>query len=145
MPFIKYKGEPIYFDSLDEAKAEIDRRATTPSPGQKGATDGPWTLSRFKDYTGRLSTQQVKMLQELVKSDHGRTAKDLAPALGFGSAKSFGPVLAAMSKHAKKAGISFDAVMKSDRIDVGNEKMLVFNAAPAFVKIATEAGWKVGE
>jgi hypothetical protein len=143
MPFIKYKGEPIYFDTLDEAKTAIDGK---PGSSKGGAIDGPWTAARFKDYTSRLSQPQLRMLQELVKSPHGtRTAKDLASSLGFTSGKAFGPVLAAMSKHAKKAGIGFETVMHSERKEIGNENMLVFTAAPAFMKIAVESGWKVGE
>jgi hypothetical protein len=153
MPFIKHNGVAIHFENLEDAIAYAEKYggitaagAQKNSAGQRNGEGGPWTMSLFKDYTGRLSATQIRMLQEVVKSGHQRTAKDLASTLGFSSgAKSFGPILAAMSKHAKKAGVSFDAVMKSDRIDVGDEKMLVFNAAPAFVKIASEAGWKVGE
>lgn len=144
MPFIKYKGESIYFDTLDEAKAAIDAKPGSTKTGT--VSDGPWTAARFKDYTSRLSQPQLRMLQELVKSPHGtRTAKDLASSLGFSSSKAFGPVLAAMSKHAKKAGINWETVMRSDRREIGNENMLVFTASPTFMKVAEESGWKVGE
>ena len=36
------------------------------------------------------------MLQELVKSSHGKTAKDLAHVVGLATAKSFGPIMAAI-------------------------------------------------
>jgi hypothetical protein len=143
MPFIKYKGESIYFDTIEEAKAAIDGGMRGSVAAAKGGSDGPWTMPRFKDYVGRLSQPQVRMLQELVKSPHGRrTARDLASSIGFNTSKAFGPILAAMSKHAKKAGIGFEAVLKSSREDVGNETVLVFTAAPAFVRIASDAGWE---
>src|SRR6266496_3816955 len=98
MPHIKHKGVEIHFDTLDEAIAAAERISGGGSfsdakphshNGGSPSVDGRWTLSRFKDYVGRLSGPQAKMLQELVKSPHGRTAKDLAPTLGFDSAKAF--------------------------------------------------------
>jgi len=144
MPYIKYNGEPIYFDTLDEAKAAIDGKA---GGGKKDPTaNGPWTPARFKDYVNRLSDSQQKMLRELVKSPSGqRTAKDLATAASLSSPKAFGPVLAAMSKHAKRAGINFDSVMSSERKEIGGEEMLVFTAAPAFMQVSAEQGWRVTE
>jgi hypothetical protein len=144
MPFIKYNGEAIYFDTLEEAKAAIDGKQA----GSKGTSGGagPWTQGRFKDYIARLSAPQVKILQELVKSPSGvKTAKDLASAGGLSGPKAFGPVMAALSKHAKRAGISFDNVLKSERKDIGGEEMLVFTASPAFMKTSAEAGWSVSE
>lgn len=143
MPFIKYKGESIYFETLEEAKHAIDGGTIASGSLSSKNASGPWTLSRFKDYTGRLSAPQLRMLAELVRSPDGRTAKDLASALDLGSAKAFGPVLAAMSRHARKIGISFDTVMKSERIDVGNEKMLHFTVSDGFRAIAAEAKWKL--
>lgn len=85
------------------------------------------------------------MLQELARTPHGRTAKDMAQALGFGSDKAFGPVLAAMSKHAKNAGIDFGEVLTSERITVGRDKILEFKATQSFLRMAAEAGWKIGD
>lgn len=147
MPYIKYNGEPIYFDTLEEARAAIDALSGGKGKAKTGsAGHGPWTASRFKDYTGRLSQPQLKLLQELVKSPEGsKTAKDLASAVQFKSDKAFGPVLAAMSKHAKKAGLSFDTIMRSERKDIGNDSVLVFTVAPSFSKIAAEQGWRVSD
>jgi hypothetical protein len=147
MPYIKYNGEPIYFDTLEEARDAIDKLSGGKPKAKSGTSaDGVWTAARFKDYTGRLSQSQLKLLQELVKSPEGsRTAKDLASVAQFKGDKAFGPVLAAMSKHAKKAGLSFDKILKSERKDIGNDSVLVFTAAPSFIKIAEEQGWKVSD
>ena len=132
MPSIKWKGVEIHFDTFDEAIAAAERLASG-SGGARGddaaktngagplIADGRWTVSRFRDYVGRLSQPQTRMLQELVRTPHGRTAKDLAQVLGFQSAKAFGPVMAAMSKHARNAGIDFAEVLTSDRIVVGRD------------------------
>src|SRR5687768_6133276 len=117
MRSIMYKGVPIYFETLEDAMEAIDksggsvgasgeRKTSRPTTG-----DGRWTMSRFNDFIGRLTDGQQKLLRELVSSPHGRMGRDLAPTLGFKSPKAFGPVLAAMSKHAKKTGVGFQEVM----------------------------------
>ena len=85
------------------------------------------------------------MLQELEKTPHGRTAKDLASELGLETTKAFGPILAAMSRHAKGVGISHDDVMVSERITIGRDKILEFRATSAFIRIAQAGGWKTSE
>lgn len=149
MPSIKYKGHEIYFDSLEEAIAAIDVIASTDGAAVSqvrriSASEGRWTVSRFRDFVGRLSAPQTKLLQELVTSPHGKVGKDLAQTLGFKSPKAFGPVLAAMSKHAKKTGIAFNEVLMSTRITIGNDQDTEFKATDAFIQIALEAGWRSG-
>jgi len=150
------KGREVFAETLDDLDALLERY---PGSGasesgaderhsaqrSKGSQDGRWPASRFKDFISRLSAPQVRMLQELVKSPHGRTAKDLASILGFRDAKVFGPVMAAMSKHAKKTGVRIQDVLTTDRLDLGdNEKVTEFKATDSFAKAASEAGWSRG-
>ena len=147
---ILYRGVQIQCESLDEAVAMAERLGgglvgSEDGAGQnhgRGVVEGRWTVSRFQDFTGRLSEPQRNMLQELVRNSHGRTAKDLAHTLALSTSKSFGPLLAAMSKHAKKAGVRMEDVLSSERVDLGDEKMLEFRAAGTFARIAGEAGWR---
>ncbi|HEV3057063.1 MAG TPA: hypothetical protein VGY48_02395 [Vicinamibacterales bacterium] len=145
-------GREVTAESLDDLEALLDRfpgthstPAETHSPSHragKAHPDGPWPASRFKDFIGRLTDSQRRMLQELVKSQHGKTARDLAQILGFRDAKVFGPVMAAMSKHAKKTGVRIQDVLTTERIDVGDhEKATLFKAADSFARAAGEAGW----
>jgi hypothetical protein len=150
------KGREVFAETLDDLDALLERYPGSSgsdanhdernsSQRSKGGQDGRWPASRFKDFISRLSAPQVRMLQELVKSPHGRTAQDLASILGFRDAKVFGPVLAAMSKHAKKTGVRIQDVLTTDRIDLGdNEKVTEFKATESFAKIAGEAGWSRG-
>ncbi len=149
------KGREVFADTLDDLEALLERypgsssedasnerRTSGPS---KGGGDGRWPASRFKDFTGRLTPPQLRMLHEIVKSQHGKTAKDLAQILGFRDAKVFGPVMAAMSKHAKKTGVRIQDVLTTDRIDVGDgEKVTQFKATESFARAASEAGWSRG-
>ena len=127
------KGREVIAETLDDLDALLERYpgsglSDAPSdrhgsnPLNRSTGEGRWPASRFKDFTGRLSAPQVRMLQELVKSPHGRTARDLAQILGFKDAKVFGPLLAAMSKHAKKTGVRIQDIMTNDRIDVGDDE-----------------------
>lgn len=147
------KGREVIAETLDDLDALLERypgsnssESPTERHGSHGkGADGRWPISRFKDFTSRLTAPQVRMLQELVKSPHGRTARDLAQILGFKDAKVFGPLLAAMSKHAKKTGVRIQDVMTTDRIDVGdNEKVTEFKATESFARTAVEAGWSRG-
>jgi hypothetical protein len=148
------KGREVIAETLDDLDALLERYpgSSTESASSekrpqasKGGIDGRWPASRFKDFTGRLTPPQLRMLQEVVKSQHGKTAKDLAQILGFRDAKVFGPVMAAMSKHAKKTGVRVQDVLVTDRIDVGDgEKVTQFKATESFARAAAEAGWSRG-
>lgn len=147
------KGREVIAETLDDLEALLERfpgSHATPSeeqavPRGRGGVDGRWPPSRFKDFIGRLTDPQRRMLQELVKSQHGKTARDLASILGFRDAKVFGPVMAAMSKHAKKTGVGIQDVLTTERVDVGdNEKATMFKVADSFARAAGEAGWSRG-
>jgi hypothetical protein len=150
------KGHEVIAETIEDLEALLERFPGSSSDnqyqgGQRGARgaksnpDGPWPPSRFRDFIERLTDSQRRMLQELVKSQHGKTARDLAQILGFSSAKVFGPVMAAISKHAKKTGVRIKDVLTTDRIDVGdNEKATLFKAADSFCRAAIEAGWPQG-
>jgi hypothetical protein len=150
---IEYRGAVAICESIEDAAALLGRltggATSLAGPGDGARNDvhseGRWTVARFRDFVGRLSQPQVRMLQELVRIPHGRTAKDLAPTLNFSTPKSFGPIMAAMSKHAKKAGIGIQEVLTSERVSVGNELLLEFKATPTFMRVATEAGWRTDE
>jgi hypothetical protein len=146
------KGREVIAETLDDLEALLDRfPGSHAAPDEHGVhrpkttSDGRWPASRFKDFIGRLTDPQRRLLQELVKSQHGKTARDLAQILGFRDAKVFGPVMAAMSKHAKKTGVRIQDVLTTERVDVGdNEKETMFKAADSFARAAVEAGWSRG-
>jgi hypothetical protein len=149
-------GRIVFAETVDDLDALLERYPGSDtddavsgprrgSGGKGSAGDGRWPASRFKDFTSRLSPPQLRMLQEVVKSQHGKTAKDLAQMLGFRDAKVFGPLMAAMSKHAKKTGVRVQDVLTTDRIDVGDgDKLTQFKATESFARAAHEAGWTLG-
>jgi len=147
---VSHRGADAFCDTPEEA-AELlrllggDSNQSQPAlqtHQQKGGdADGRWTLSRFRDFIARLTQQQSKMLEELVRSAHGKTAKDIAQIIGV-NPKALGPMLAAMSKHAKKSGVGIDDVLNNTKIEVGGERMSEFKATPSFARVAVQHGWR---
>ena len=43
------------------------------------------------------------------------------------------------------AGVRMEDVLSSERVDLGDEKMLEFRAAGTFARIAGEAGWRTSQ
>jgi hypothetical protein len=152
---IMINGREVFAETLDDLEALLERFPGSATGGTSShhadvgrgvkGDAGRWSPSRFKDFTGRLTQPQLRLLQELVKSPHGRTSRDLAQVLGFRDAKVFGPLLAAISKHAKKTGVGIQEVLATERIDVGdNEKTTQLKATDAFARAAVDAGWVRG-
>jgi hypothetical protein len=146
---IVHAGVEIFCDTVDEAIEFATRLAggvSTSSRAQHAGTSvassssSRWTVSRFASFMGQLQDQQRKLLRALVTSPDGQTDTALRQLLGLSSNKAFGPILTGISRRAKKAGVSLNDVLTSERITVGNERVLEFKATPAFTHIAKEAG-----
>ena len=149
---IVHQGVEIYCDTVDET-LEIASRLAGQSPSPKAGSPhsaqshnsgssvlSRWTVSRFNAFMLQLQDQQRKLLRMLVASPDGQTDTALRQHLSLSSNKSFGPILTGISRRAKKAGVGLTDVLTSERITVGNERVLEFKAAPAFANIAKEAG-----
>jgi hypothetical protein len=143
---VVHQGVEIYCETVDETLEIVARLAGQPAP-QKTATSSNssqvgsrWTASRFVGFMAQLQDQQRKLLRSLVGSPDGMTDSALRQHLGLSSNKAFGPILTGISRRAKKAGVSLTDVLTSERITVGNERVLEFKAAPAFASVAREAG-----
>ena len=148
---IVHQGVEIYCETADETLEIVSRlsgqQAPPPSsktPSSSGASSHPsgsrWTISRFTAFMSQLQDQQRKLLRSLVTSPDGQTDSALRQHLGLSSNKAFGPILTGISRRAKKSGVSLADVLTSERIQVGDERVLEFKAAPAFASIARDAG-----
>jgi hypothetical protein len=144
---VMHRGIEIHCDTPEEAAAIAERLAgsvsarpeDTGGPGVSGG-GSRWTVSRFNSFMAQLRDQQRKLLRSLVNSPDGQTDTALRQHLGLSSNKAFGPILTGISRRAKKAGVGLTDVLVSERITVGNERVLEFKATPAFASIAREAG-----
>jgi hypothetical protein len=145
---VVHQGVEIYCDTVDATLEIVARLAgkvpagkshesTLPSSANAGSR---WTISRFNTFMLQLQDQQRKLLRSLVSSPDGQTDSALRQHLGLSSNKAFGPILTGISRRAKKVGVSLADVLTSERISVGNERVLEFKASPAFANIAKDAG-----
>lgn len=147
---IVHHGVEIFCDTVDDALAIAARLAgasepsgtkhSHPAPQSSQANTTRWTVSRFSTFMSELQEQQKKMLKALLSSPDGQTDTSLKQHLGLSSNKAFGPILTGISRKAKKVGVSLTDVLTSERITVGNDRVLEFKACPAFASVAKEAG-----
>ncbi|MFQ5662567.1 MAG: hypothetical protein ACE5HL_01895 [Terriglobia bacterium] len=141
-----HEGVEIHCETAEEAiEIAAKLRGTHPSPrkgkGEFSLTGSRWTVARFKNFAGQLQDKQRKFLRELVSSPDGLTDSALRQSLGLTTNKAFGPILTAISRKAKKVGIDLKEVYTSDKVNLGSgQQVLEFKAAPAFIKVADEAG-----
>jgi hypothetical protein len=148
---VVHNGIEIFCETVDETMEIVSRLSGQPitakgspssPPHDRGnsQTSSRWTVHRFTTFISQLQDQQRKLLRSLVTSPDGQTDTALRQHLGLSSNKAFGPILTGISRRAKKAGVSLGDVLSSERITVGNERVLEFKAAPQFANIAKEAG-----
>lgn len=149
---VKHLGVEIICETVDETMEIVSRLSGQSAHPKGGERPGPtiaagvghagsrWTVSRFTSFMSQLQDQQRKLLASLVTSPDGQIDSALRSHLGLSSNKAFGPILTGISRRAKKSGVSLADILTSERIPVGNEKVLEFKATPAFAAIAKEAG-----
>jgi hypothetical protein len=71
----------------------------------------------------------------------GVTDSSLRQSLGVSTNKGFGPILTGISRRAKKAGVSLQDILTSEKVQLSaNEKVSEFKATAAFAQVAKEAG-----
>lgn len=111
--------------------------------GQPEAIGGGsrWTTSRFQTFIGQLHDQQRKFLRQILSNPDGLTDAVLRQALSLSSNKAFGPIITGISRKAKKAGVSLQDVVSSEKVTLSSgEKVLEYKANPVFVTVSREGG-----
>ena len=147
-----YQGIEIQCETVDEV-AQIAERlgnngdsgapriASVKNPQSAGLAGSRWSVHRFQTFIGQLKDGHRRFLRELVNSPDGQTDTALRQQLGLNSNKGFGPILTAISRRAKKVGMSIQDVLVSEKMTLQNgDKFLEFKASPSFVAVAKEAG-----
>ncbi len=144
---IIHQGVEIHCETADEAIEIAAKLRGAPFTPKKGAHAGQgfggsrWTASRFRTFCSLLQDKQRKFLREVLKSTDGVTATTLRQSLSLSSNKAFGPILTAISRKAKKVGVSLQDVLTSEKILLSSgERVLEFKAAPSFAGVAEQAG-----
>jgi hypothetical protein len=143
-----YRDVEILCDTAEEA-LEVARGVSgspTVIASKKHQAEGSmvgsrWTVSRFNSFTKQLKEKQKKFLSLIIESPDAVTDSILRQALGLTTNKAFGPVLAGISRKAKKSGVSLQDVLSSEKVHLSaDETVLEFKAKGAFVQVAKEAG-----
>lgn len=143
---ILVQGVEIQCDTV-EAAVELARKLATSSPHSDGKAvaadmgNSRWTSSRFQNFTSELKDKQRQLLMLVLDNPDGLTDQSLRQTMGVENNNGFGPIMAAISKRAKKLGIQMTEILTTEKVVMaGGEKMLEFKAAPAFQKIAKASG-----
>jgi len=152
---VVYEGVEIHCETPEQAvEVAVELAAKlrgTPVTGM-GARNGTrspvadlsgsrWTTTRFKNFTSMLREKQRKVLRELLQNPDGITDVVLRQSLNLSDNRGIGPIFTAMSRRAKKVGMSFqDVVISEKSVLTSGERVLEFKAAPSFVAICQEAG-----
>lgn len=149
---VLYQGVEIQCETVDEVAqiAErlgsgsdngVPRSASVKHPHSPGLVNSRWSIHRFQTFIGQLKDRHRRFLRELINSPDGQTDSALRQQLSLNSNKAFGPILSAISRRAKKIGMSLQDVLLSEKMTLqSGEQFLEFKASPSFVAIAKEAG-----
>ncbi|HEV2112722.1 MAG TPA: hypothetical protein VGR50_01160 [Terriglobales bacterium] len=141
-------GVEIHCDTADEAVEIAAKLGAGEAIGTKQAVShaGPiagsrWTVARFNNLMHVLQDKQREFLREVVKNPDGITDAQLRDILKLKSNKAFGPVLTALSRKAKKVGVSMGDmfVSKKEALDDG-QKFIEFRPTASFRQVAHDAG-----
>ena len=142
---IVYEGVEIHCETPDDAIELIAKlRGSAPLP-KKGKSGGMiagsrWTVPKFQNFLSLLQDKQRKFLQELVKNPTGVTDIALRQVFALKSNKGFGPILTAISRRAKKVGLTLSEVYTSEKLHEGKDRVLEFRPSAAFLRVVEEAG-----
>lgn len=127
-------------DGYSAPKGTASQSGSPAPPAQNPAGGSRWNPDRFKQFCNRLADNQKTFLREIVGSPHGVMDTALRQKLGLSTNKAFGPIVTAISRHAKFVGVSLDDVLESKNVQLGTEWALEYKASPSFLRVAAEAG-----
>lgn len=100
-----------------------------------------WTVTRFQSFIKQLKDRQRQFLSIVLESPDGVTDSSLRHSLGVNTNKGFGPILTGISRRAKKAGVSLQDILSSEKVQLSaDERVTEFRASAAFAQVAKEAG-----
>jgi len=147
---IVHQGIEFHCETADDAVALAAKLTGAQLPNAQHYAGRPeeiaiagsrWTTSRFQHFMGQLHDQQKKFLKQILGNADGLTDIVLRQSLGLSSNKAFGPILAGVSRRAKKVGVSLQDVLQKEKVILpSGERVLEFKAVPSFVMVAKEAG-----
>jgi hypothetical protein len=145
---VTHEGVDYYCETADEAVDLGAKLRGTTLPGSKRVPHSEhamggsrWTVTRFQSFITQLRDKQRKFLSLVLNSPDGVTDSSLRQSLGVSTNKGFGPILTGISRRAKKAGVSLQDIVTSEKVQLSaNEKVTEFKATAAFAQIAKDAG-----
>ena len=142
---IVYEGVEIHCETPDDAIELISKlRGSAPLPrkGKSGGTiiGSRWTVPKFEKFLSLLHNKQRKFLQELIRNPTGVTDIALRQALTLKTNKGLGPILTAISRRAKKVGLTLSEIYASEKLNEGKDRVLEFRPSAAFLRVVEEAG-----
>ncbi len=145
---VSHEGVDYYCETADEAVILGAKLRGVPHSGSKKAshseesiTGSRWTFTRFQSFIAQLRDRQRRFLSLVLNSPDGVTDSSLRQSLGVNSNKGFGPILTGISRRAKKAGVSLQDILSSEKVQLSaNEKVTEFKATAAFAQVAKDAG-----
>jgi hypothetical protein len=105
-----------------------------------GGGEGRLTVSRYHEFVGYLDKRKKELLRLLVDNPHGKTDDSIRKALDIEDNKELGGIMSGISKLAKRAGLSLEDVLTSQKVKIGNESMREYKASATFRSMATEIG-----
>jgi hypothetical protein len=145
---VVHDGVEYHCETADEAiELGARLRGTSVPMTKKGVhaehsiAGSRWTVSRFQSFLAQLKDNQRKFLSIVINSPDGVTDSQLRQSLGLTTNKAFGPILTGISRKAKKAGISLQDILSSEKVQLSaDERVMEFKATAAFAQIAKEGG-----
>jgi hypothetical protein len=145
---ISHDGVDYYCDTADDAVSLGAKLRGIPHSGPKkpphseqSTTGSRWTVTRFQSFITQLRDRQRRFLSLVINSPDGLTDSSLRQSLGVNTNKGFGPILTGISRRAKKAGVSLQDILTSEKVQLSaNERVTEFKATAAFAQVAKEAG-----
>jgi hypothetical protein len=145
---VSHEGVDYFCETADEAVdlgaklRGIYYSGSKKTPQGEHAIGGSrWTVTRFQSFIKQLRDKQLQFLSLVLESPDGVTDSSLRQSLGVSTNKGFGPILTGISRRAKKAGVSLQDILTSEKVQLSaNEKVSEFKATAAFAQVAKEAG-----
>jgi hypothetical protein len=145
---VSHEGVDYFCETADEAVdlgaklRGIHHSVSKKAPqGEHAISGSRWTVTRFQSFIKQLRDKQLQFLSLVLQSPDGVTDSSLRQSLGVSTNKGFGPILTGISRRAKKAGVSLQDILTSEKVQLSaNEKVSEFKATAAFAQVAKEAG-----
>ncbi len=145
---VSHEGVDYFCETTDEALELGSKLRGAPLSSTKKAsqnessnTGSRWTVTRFQSFIKQLRDRQRLFLSLVLDSPDGMTDSSLRHSLKVNTNKGFGPILTGISRRAKKAGVSLQDIMTSEKVHLSaNEKVTEFKATEDFARVAKQAG-----